>query len=203
MSILKELLALQEEQTVDIVDIVKTFPNKKEAEAHARKLWGTPRLTYMGNPILGGNNDVYSHFDEIIDSLKDDEDLYVELGHTMEDHEPIRVKMVDFQECYLGIDPKTSNLFVGLDAWMDEEDMNEKSDKEGIEYSEDKNSDWGKLWEEFKKASPYVILELGSSNGKSFKIHDIITGSGNGHGMFYSAGHKEMQRRGIIDLRLD
>jgi len=31
MSILKELLALQEEQTVDIVDIVKTFPNKKEA----------------------------------------------------------------------------------------------------------------------------------------------------------------------------
>jgi hypothetical protein len=201
MKNLQELLALNEQKTFEIADIVKSFPSKKEAETHLRKLWGTPKLTYQGNVVLGGNDDVFDGLEKAAEDVKDE--MTFEVGNSLEDHNALEIKLSDWQECYLGYDPKTGHLWQGFDCWLDEEDLNQKSEDEGIDYDEDKNSEWGRLWEDFKDARPYVILEMKSDDGKHFTVVDHIVGSGTSHGMFYSAGYNEMKRRGIIDLRLD
>ncbi len=117
---------------VELKDLFEPGRKEKFGAAYVKKLWGNPRLQFQGRSILGGDDNLYEDINGIIDGIlsgMDPIEGYVPVEGTdeldMDGYEyEFTVEKGDFQECYLGYDPKDNSLYVGIDAWVSEDQFN-------------------------------------------------------------------------------
>jgi hypothetical protein len=193
---------------VEIADIVKDH-DAKYAKKYLASLWGTPRLTFNGEPIF---DEVYEKIDSAVSSFVD-QGHEVDISIPVEDPDDLgmdelnyRDTIEDQQEVYLGYNPTDEKLYVGIDAWLREEDFNEAWDREfenetGESYDEE-NDDHAAMfhsaWENYKNMGFYGILFEIDSN---FDVEPVIEENGGFYkGIYRSPRFKEL---GLVDLRLD
>ena len=196
---------------VEVSDIVKGR-SKAMAEKYLRALWGKPRLVHDGKPFFGDGNTVY---DDIMGALKVTlKDYEVEkrvefraqrVNGLLFDQFDFKTTVDDFQEVYLGFDPSSNSLFVGVDCWVDgEKEFNEVFETEfgealDVAFDEDdevhsKIAD--AAWKAYKSTSMVSIL---------FKVGKELDEELVEDGSFYSKIYRStiFKRYNLIDLRLD
>jgi hypothetical protein len=197
---------------VEVSEVVKD--RKPEiAKKYLRAMWGKKRLAYHGMAFFGDSNSAYDKIDAAVkEAIK--EGFEVDVSIPVEGTDDLDMDTLDYQatiddqqEVYLGYDPKSDTLYVGVDAWLREEDFNEAWDREFEnatgEQFDDENDEHQKVfnsaWREYKDMGFYGIL---------FKLsHDLddveeeLTIPGGFYKGIYRGG--QMKRMGLIDLRLD
>lgn len=197
---------------VEVATIVKD--RKPEiAKKYLRAMWGKPRLAYNGMPFFGSGDTAYEKIDAAVESAVKN-GLEVEMSIPVEGTDDLdmdelnyQASIADTQEVYLGYDPKDNTLYVGVDAWLREEDFNEAWDREFEnatgEAFDDENDEHQKVfnsaWKEYRD-SGFVGILFKLSNDLD-DAEDVITMPGG----FYAAIYRgsELKRMGLIDLRLD
>ena len=199
---------------VELKDIVKAFPSK--ASKAIDKLWGGPRLVYHGMQFFDGDGLglAYEKAEEAAKAEMDDHEveLSFHVGGTDEldmDDYNFTTKVEDAQECYLGYDPKHDVLYIGYDAWLDENDFNEKWDDEFKKATgkvfdmddEEHQKVFDSAWEEWKKMGGYGMLFRLTPRGKAFSADVVLEDAGG----FYRGIYRgpAFKRLGLIDVRLD
>lgn len=221
---LSELVTLQVKEAeepsssgpVEVKDLVEFYP--KNVRAAIMKLWGGPRLVYHGHKFFSSENEAGDLYDMINVALKS----YVNDGHEIEMSIPVQpagdldmgdmnydATIDDYQEVYLGYDPKSDNLFVGIDAWLNEQDFNDAWDREfekytGVQYDEENEQHQAMFkdaWESYKGLGFQGLLFEMTLNGETFDLEPALEMS---HG-FYKGIYRTPQFKdfGLIDLRLD
>jgi hypothetical protein len=231
MQLLQELLALREapEVPVELKDIVAAFP-KHHAKA-LEKLWGGRRLVWHGDRFFDHNElgDAYVKAEAAAEA-------YINDGYETEVNQEIEADdlvdgsdapgnadftwMAGFgdqdggsrQECYLGYDPVKDKLYIGFDAWVDEDNFNNDFDaafKEatGLEYDSDDEQHhevYNNLWQEYQSEGYGfwgLVFEI-THNGDDYHAEEAFPPMAGGfyRGMYrqFKANHKA-----VIDLRLD
>lgn len=197
---------------IEISTVVKD--RKPEfAKKYLRAMWGKNRLAYHGMPFFGEGETGYQKIDAAVEEairqgLEVDVSINVEGTDDLDmDTLEYRALVLDHQEVYLGYDPKSDSLYVGIDAWLDENDFNEAWDREFEnatgEKFDDENDEHQKLfqsaWKEYKDVGFYGILFKLSDDLSEVEEELVMTGG------FYAGIHRgqELKRMGLIDLRLD
>lgn len=239
MSILKELLGTLLEndempkkpvKTVELDDIVKFFPGHHEAAI--RKLWGTERLTWHGKKFFEGEElgDVYIEAEDAVDAVIQDVkvDGQITLSPVYRSGLPelefeddfveweITFGKQDKQEVYLGYDPETDKLYMGFDAWANEQDYNDAFDDEfkrivGEEFDYENEVHAAiaqQAWEAYQKGKLGfygIIFEISidkSSNmiDEAEELPEFTNAGG-----FYRGVYTQFKSRypHVLDLRLD
>jgi hypothetical protein len=232
---IKSLLFLTESDLpadgeVAVEDLVKFFPSKHKAAI--QKLWGSERLTFHGEKFFSSDKHgpVY---DGVLKAAEEgfgadtalvniniapshmpppgNQRKWRDYVEDMKDFEAdIKLDFDDAQEVYLGYQPSSGNLWVGFDAWLDESDLNEKID----DYMDSLDNIHGNMRDDVenyigKEAQDTnffgVLMELTTSDGKTFEVSEIIVEP---HG-FYKGVHSHAGKYGpfsrlnLIDLRTD
>jgi hypothetical protein len=216
---------------VAVEDLVKYFPSKHSQVIE--RLWGSDRLTYMGQEFFSGNDhgpvykgalkagtkaakeetinvqidpsDTSNHKDRQIihDATADD-------GAAIPTFE-VDIKLGDMQEVYLGFDPKSGNLWIGFDAWTDHNELDDEMNTymDSIEDHDEtvKNAVESSIQLGMKDLGFYgVLVELMSEDGSRFTTGDVVTEPrGFYKGVHNSKAHGShaFKSLGLIDLRLD
>lgn len=182
------------------------------AKKYLRAMWGKNRLAYNGMPFFGSGDTAYDKIDAAVDeAIK--QGLEVEMSIPVEGTDDLDMDELNYQatihehqEVYLGYDPKEDCLYLGVDAWLREEDFNEAWDREfknstGEEF-DDENDEHQKVfqsaWREYRDSGFVGILFKLSKDLD--EAEDIMTMPGG----FYKSIHRtQMKGMGLIDLRLD
>lgn len=223
MKFLKELAQIKEaaeQQPVDVIDIVKNFPNKhKEA---LRALWGKDRLMFKGVSIFG-NGGIYDQLDNVIDTAFENGDIMgVAIEMEGDDYQGRSVYMeytdqsnpTDAgQEVYMGYSPSAGTLFVAYDTSLDEEQFNDEWDRMWARtfgaknyYDHDDEQQYAvfnSIWKQWRDARPFQVFELDVTNGKLDFVREVDVN--NSLVGFYSNGFNQLKAKvaDLIDLRLD
>lgn len=197
---------------VEVSEVVKG--RKPEiAKKYLRAMWGKPRLAYHGMPFFGSGGTAYDHINDAVKAAIDqgfEVDVSIDVQGTDSvdmDELNYQATIDDQQEVYLGYDPRDDTLYVGIDAWLREEDFNEAWEREFKnatgEQFDDENDEHQKVfqsaWREYKDMGFYGILFKLSKDLDDVEEELVIPGG------FYAGiyrGHS-LKRMGLIDLRLD
>ena len=116
------------------------------------------------------------------------------------------------QECYLGYDPKRDVLYIGFDAWANEDDFNNAFDETwknmtGEEHdieNEEHQKIFNEVWEVYQSDGFGfwgLIFEI-SFNGGNMTAEEALSPMTNG---FYKGTYRlfKQQNPNVVDLRLD
>ena len=235
MQILKELLKLNDplglneaEVPVELKAIIDAFPHQ-HGKAIA-KLWGGKRIVWHGKRFFedGDLGAAYKGAEQaaeeyINDGYNTDVNMEIDASAVPDiteagdidfrfDAEFGKQHGGDWQECYLGYDPKKDKLYIGFDAWTDEENFNNDFDsafKEatGLEFDMDDpehSKVFHKAWEDYKNDGYSfwgLIFEITDNHGE-FSAEEAMTPMTHG---FYKGTYKlfKQQHPNVVDLRLD
>jgi hypothetical protein len=203
-----EILSEAEQPTArsfDVQELVKTFKNKAEIEKHLRKLWGTDKLTFKGQPFFKGNDDgpVMKKARAAADrELKGDVEVTFEYKNEMDE---FTVTVDEAKLVYMGYAERTGMLYLGYDIWLNNEEVEEVFDKlykahTGQEYDYD-DPKLEKEWRDFQKKNSNFFggfIEVSSADGKKFDADTLVL-EPNG---FYKGVKKERQFKSLdlVDL---
>ena len=200
---------------VEVADIVKNFPSQHKKALS--KLWGGPRLVYHGMPFF---DEIYDKLDAIIEKAQKRVEIEMEIDLDENlvdaivkdagwDTFEYMAKVEDSQEVYMGYSPKEDCLYVGIDAWLDEEEFNEAWDKQfkrnlhqEFEYEEPAHEKlFSSTHKKYQKLGFQGVLFKMTMSGKNFKASEVMS-NGNGfyQGIYRTGGFKSL---GLVDLRLD
>jgi hypothetical protein len=196
---------------VEVAEVVKD--RKPEiAKKYLRAMWGKHRLAYHEMPFFGSGDTAYDKIDAavkeaIANGLEVEMSIPVQGTDDLDmDELNYQATIADSQEVYLGYDPKDDTLYVGVDAWLREEDFNEAWDREfenatgqAFDDEDDEHQKvFNSAWKEYRDSGFVGIL---------FKLsHDLddaddeITMPG---GFYKGIYRGELKRMSLIDLRLD
>lgn len=198
---------------VEVKDIV-AGRNPKFAKQYLSKLWGKDnRLVFNGKPFFGAGDTVYDDIQSALKQALEDHTVEVNLpvqGTDELDMDTFRfdAKVNDHQEVYLGYDSKRDALFVGVDAWISDEEFNDAWDEE-FEKATGQEFDHGdpehaavfdSAWKAYQKMGFYgILIEL---TGDPIDNGDIVEERSGG---FYAGIHRSASFKtfGLVDLRLD
>jgi hypothetical protein len=228
MKLLQELLTISEADVgpagtgpLELKALAKYYAQrpddlKKKLNQH----WGSDRLVYHGMKFFDGNTlgEAYDKADEAVKEYLKDYTVEINLPLEPFELEGKEIHWDDFeyeagiddsQEVYLGYSPRDDHLYMGVDAWLIEDDFNEAWDREfkkhcGVEF-DDENPEhaalFNKVWKQYIGMKGYGILMELTSSGKDFNVEVVETEQGGFYGGIYrSAG---MKRHGLVDIRLD
>lgn len=232
MSILAELLKLRDplsaflaeaEAPVELKAVIDAFP--KHHEKALRQLWGGKRLVWHGMPFFadGELGDAYVKAEEAAhEFLKNEEGPEVDFTYDIEgpidsdeDFDSIDVRYNatitprDTQECYLGYDPKRDVLYIGFDAWTDDDEFNEAWDKafkratgEDFDIDNDQHSKiFHDAWKKYQDER-YGFWGLVYEVDRHFNCEEALPPMVGG---FYKGTFQLFKRQHstVVDLRLD
>lgn len=236
MQTLKELLQLRDplrldeaEVPVELKAIIDAFP--KHHKQALDKLWGGKRLVWHGKRFFddGGLGLAYEEAEKAAEEYINDgynTDVNIELDahdlaeqHDGSGHATLRfdAEFGDLhggsrQECYLGYDPKKDKLYIGFDAWTDEENFNNDFDKAfeeaaGVEYDGDDHEHhkvFEQAWEEYKNENYGfwgLIFEITDHRGQ-YSAEEAMPPMSGG---FYRGTYRTFKSThpNVVDLRLD
>lgn len=236
MQTIRELLKLADplslneaEVPVELRDLITAFPGKHEKAI--QKLWGGPRLVWHGKRFFDKDSlgDAYDqaekaakraikegdpiNIDVQVDAdgmpgLSEDAPGSADFSYDVE-VDPER----DIQEVYLGYDPKHDKLYIGFDAWADDEEQrDEKFDdafKEatGEEFDMDNPDHYAVYSKMHKKMQDdhlgfYGLVYEITDHGGEFDAEEALVPLANG---FYRGTYDMFKRQHptVVDLRLD
>lgn len=183
---------------------------KKKIAAH----WGKDRLVYHGMKFFDdkGLGEAYEKADEAVKHFLNDGYL-VELTFHLDDDKfdtfEYEGRVDDSQEVYLGYNPHNDKLYLGVDAWLREQDFNDAWDEQfekkiGEEYDEE-DPEHAKLfneaWKEYTNMHGYGILFDLTPTADGFDVDVAEESQGGFYGGIYKTSG--MKRLGLIDIRLD
>lgn len=208
---------------VEVKDIVTNFPTK--AAKAIRALWGKDRLEYHGMKFFDGKefgeayegiiSAVEEHIKEgfeIHETIQLDEDLVdaIDKKSRWDEFElDMKLEEGDYQEVYLGYNPKNDHLAYGIDAWMNEDEFNTAWDKAfkdnfGINFEYDEPTHealFSSAHKQFKKLSFVGVLFDLALHGKEFRVIDSDQSADGFYQGLY--GKQHFKSRGLVDIRLD
>jgi len=124
-----------EQHHPDIKDVVKNFPNTYKKAIHV--LLAKSRLMYNGKAIYDGSHngeaieDAYAAAKEAVKGQTVEVDVDMDGSHAdMDDATSytIEAEVDDAEPVWAGYSVKNGDLYVGLDAWLNENEFNEKWD---------------------------------------------------------------------------
>lgn len=210
------ILAEEEAKPIELKDIYAA--QKGKTEKAIDKLWGTDKLMYKGQLFFKGTDHdfgpvyegafkaaekVFKKFNTELVFRHESKEVEVELGDR------------DSQEVYLGWSPTEDKLYMGFDAWLQDETNNGINnafddmyhEATGDKYDPDsKDTKYHKAWKEFSDSNLFlgILVELTTTDGKKFTA-DIVESVGKGFysGIYNSKNNSEFKRLKLIDLRLD
>jgi hypothetical protein len=209
-SIIAEMqLVIESGTPVEIGDLVKNFPNTHTKAL--KQLWGGKRLVYKGKTLFD-HDDFGPAYRGAIKAAEKVKRSGLSLNFSFRSAETESdVEITDMQEVYLGYDEKQDKLYIGFDAWLDDDVIETVFDKlyreaEDEEFDTDSNDPkYENAWREFKRTSGAtfwgILFELTSTDGENFKA-EVVHNEPNGFykGIYRSRVFKTMK---LIDLRLD
>jgi hypothetical protein len=196
---------------IEVADVIKYFP--KNYMKVLRVLWGKPRLSYHGMSFFGDGDNAYDKIDAAIKAaIKDGLEVPVSIdvdGTDDLDMDSLNydAPVSDYQEVYLGYQPSSDSLYVGIDAWLNEEDFNDAWDREfknqtGESFDMDDEEHakvFNSAWENYKDSDFYGILFKLSKDLDDVEEVASIPG-GFYKGIYRANTLKHLQ---LVDLRLD
>lgn len=199
---------------IELKDLIKYFPGNY-AKA-IQKMWGKDRLVYSGMKFFdaGGLGEAYDKANNSVEAAMKEEDFVVPVHIALPNGDDLGMvefeydaHVYDSQEVYLGYNSERDQLFLGVDAWLSEDDFNEEWDRKfkgevGVEYNED-DEDHSALfhdaWKKYTNMHGYGILfELSKDLAHAEPV--IMTQGG-----FYGGVRKDPQFKhlALVDIRLD
>lgn len=200
---------------VEVRDIVDGR-SPEMAKKYLRALWGKDRLTFQGKPFFGKGDTVYDDVHSALDAAKkltntDGIELTIEAPDAgdLEGFDfTWAARVDDQQEVYLGYEPKGDVLWVGVDAWTNEESFNQAWDEEfekhtGEEFdmeNEDHDKMFKAVHKEFLEMGFLGILYQLTGDPINSADQDVVMPGGFYKGIYRGATFKSMN---LIDLRLD
>lgn len=200
---------LESDAPVEIHDLVKNFPTTHKKAL--QKLWGGKRLVYKGKTLFD-HDDHGPAYRGAIKAAEKAKKRGLSLSFRFRDAETEKeVDISEMQEVYLGYDESQDKLYIGFDAWLDDQAIEEVFDdlyreSEGEEFDVDSNEPkFVDAWREFKKLEGKglwgLLFELDSTDGEHFTA-DLVHDEADGfyRGIYRSQVFKSMK---LIDLRLD
>lgn len=209
------LLESEEAGPVEVADIIRNFPSQHKKAL--QKLWGGPRLVYHGMPFF---DEIYDKIGPVLEaaqkrvevelSIQLDERLVQAINPKADwDEFEFSSKVADGQEVYMGYDLKADSLYVGIDAWIDEEDFNSEWDKQfkrnmKEEFESDEPSHqklFNAVHKQYQKLGFQGVLFKLNKVGRSFKAVEVMTNEKGFYQGTYKSG--EFKSLGLVDLRLD
>lgn len=199
---------------IELKDLIKYFPSTY-AKA-IQKMWGKDRLVYKGMKFFdnGSLGEAYDKANDAVEQAMKDEGFTAPVSLAIPDGEDLSMTHFEYeahvddsQEVYLGYASESDKLYLGVDAWLNENDFNEEWDKQfkketGQTYNED-NEDHSALfhdaWKKYSNMGGYGIL---------FELDDDLTSAEPvimSQGGFYRGVRADPQfkRYGLVDVRLD
>jgi len=211
----------------ELKDIVAGFPTKAKQAISA--LWGKDRLEYRGMKFFdkGELGAAYDKANEAVEKFIKDDKFMVDISIPVSDQSHVEAidadsgfdafeyeaEVADSQEVYLGYKKDEDKLYLGVDAWLEEESFNENWDKEfkrqfgtRFEYDEDSHQMlFNDIWKQYSKMGFIGILfELTWNAGQDeFHVEDVqVSEPGKG---FYQGIYNTSTFKGLnlIDMRLD
>jgi hypothetical protein len=200
---------LKSDAPIEIHDLVKNFPNthKKALE----KLWGGKHLVFKGKTLFD-HDDFGPAYRSAIKAAEKTQKRDLELKFRFRGADASTdVEISEMQEVYLGYDEAQDKLFIGFDAWLDDEAIEKVFDDlyqeaEGEKFDVDSNEPkFVDAWREFmnKEGSGFwgLLFELESSDGANFTA-DLVHDKAGGfyRGIYRTPSFKQLK---LIDLRLD
>lgn len=213
------VLLVEAAEPVEIATLAANFPNTA-AKAISQMLI-KDRLLFNTRSF----NDVYVDAVDKAENTKQTVELdldinaYKALEAIGADHWSslnVEVEIDSAQEVYGGWSPTEPDcLYIGFDAWVNEEDFNEQFDKAfkketGKSFDHDDESHsaiYSSIYESFRKnsTSSYLMKVKIGSNGVPIKATTELAPGDAGNGMFYKAIYKSQSLKDLhlIDLRLD
>lgn len=224
MKLLQELLELPETLFEAAIEDIKTAAKPIELSALVKlkdhkkiinKLWGTKYLAYKGQTfftsesIVGGGGSTFGPAYNGAIKAAEKEFKQIELDPIEVQNPKGKRNEIDnikfennFQEVYLGYDPKSDKLYIGYDAWADLDAAFTKWSNKFDDEDPEVEKVLDKVWKEIKDQDfQGVLFELETKNGKTFSADvDDIEERGFYKGIYKSPMFKH---KNLIDLRLD
>lgn len=231
MSILKELVSVNDPTVmfeanvpVELKAIVDAFP-KHHGKAF-QKLWGGQRLVWHGMPFFGDGEmgDAYVKAEDaakafIADGYDTEASLDIEGDVDGEGEQQdtvsweVQFDPSNMQECYLGYDPTRDALYIGFDAWSDEQEFHDSFDEvfsrifgEPYDGENDTHSMiFNEAWSQYKEEKLGfwgLIFEVTIDGNNEMTAEEALPPMAGG---FYGATYALFKRQhaAVIDLRLD
>lgn len=209
------LLESADAAPIEVADVIKNFPSQHKKAL--QKLWGGPRLVYHGMKFF---DEIYDQIDDVLTKAMEtvEVDISIPLDERFVHAINPKSQWLDFeyscrvddmQEVYMGYDPKSDSLYVGIDGWINEEDFNEEWDKqfkrtmrEDFEHDEPAhNKLFADAYKKYQKLGFQGVLFKLNKRGRSFKASEVMSNDkGFYQGTYKSPDFKEL---GLVDLRLD
>jgi hypothetical protein len=200
---------LESDAPVEIHDLVKNFPTTHKKAL--QKLWGGKRLVYKGKTLFD-HDDFGPAYRGAIKAAEKVSKRGLHLSFSFRDAVIEKdVDISEMQEVYLGYDESEDKLYIGFDAWLDDQAIEEAFDdlyrkSEGEEFDVDSNEPkFVDAWREFRnkegKSLRGLLFGLDSTDGEHFTadlVYDKVGGFY--RGIYRSPFFKSMK---LIDLRLD
>lgn len=199
---------------IELKDLIKYFPGNY-AKA-IQKMWGKDRLVYNGMKFFddGKLGEAYDKATDAVEATMKESDFTAPVSLHLPDGDALGMTEFEYdahiessQEVYLGYSSEHDQLFLGVDAWLDENDFNEEWDRKfkadtGVSYNEDEEDHsalFHDAWKKYTNMGGYGILfEL----SKDLHHAEPVIFS---QGGFYRGVCKDPQfkRFQLVDVRLD
>lgn len=186
---------------------------KKKLAQH----WGKERLVYHGMKFFAGNDmgEAYQKADDAVEAWTKDDTNTVQMnfeadsGSKLDFDFEYEAHIDDVQEVYLGYQPHEDALYLGVDAWLSEDDFNEAWDKEferanDIEFDhedEEHAKVFDNVWKQYTSMHGYGILFKLHVAGEKFEANPVEEAQGGFYGGIYRS--QALKRHSLIDIRLD
>lgn len=200
---------------VEVKDVVDDR-SPEIAKKYLRALWGKPRLVFNGKPFfgLGSGDTVYDDIDSVLDEVKN-QGFVVDMSLDVPDTDELdgfeltwKATVDEMQEVYLGYSPREDALYVGVDAWLSENDFNEAWDREfanetGEEFDHENEAHaamFDAAWKEYRDMGFVGILFKLEGEPIENAEEEISVPGGFYKGIYRGNTLKHL---GLIDLRLD
>lgn len=230
MSILKELTSITDPTImfeanvpVELKAIVDAFP-KHHGKAF-QKLWGGNRLMWHGMPFFANNElgDAYVKAEEAAEAFIADgynTDARIDISGEVDGNDEhgdvswdVEFEAENKQECYLGYDPTRDALYIGFDAWSNEDEFHTAFDEAfqetwGVPYDSDNEEHaaiFSEAWAEYKEMKLGfwgLIFEITVDGNNEMTAEEALPPMTGG---FYSGTFKLFKQNhpNVINLRLD
>lgn len=199
---------------IELKDLIEYFPGNY-AKA-IQKMWGKDRLEYNGMKFFakGALGEAYAKANGAVKAVMKEGDFTVPVLLAMPNGEALGMiefeydaHIDDSQEVYLGYSPENDQLYLGVDAWLSENDFNEEWDKQfkkntRVAYDEEDEEHsalFHDAWKKYTNMHGYgVLFEL----SKDLERAEPVIES---QGGFYSGVRKtpQFKQLGLTDIRLD
>ena len=201
---------------IELKDLIKYFPGTY-AKA-IQKMWGKDRLVYNGMKFFDGGElgEVYNKANDAIEKWVKDEDNKVPVSLQLSNNKfdmfefEYNASIDDVQEVYVGYRPEGNELYVGVDAWLNENDFNDEWDKQfKIETNQSYNEEdeehsalFHDAWKKYTSMGGYGLLfQISfSSSGACEVAVELESQGGFYHGIRKMSAFKQL---GLVDIRLD